>query len=190
MGTDLDSTGGEAVQRPDTPRQRIPNHLGDLFSSRETTTTLPPGFSPLERILLTANGNVQRILSAYFNSTVKVQIIYNVLKDPGPGALERLPVCFKREVDIICREKVCCHATSTITISNAAYVSLVTEKGVGIGQLFRYLNMLPEFELLDLGRNEKGFWRRYVLCSEGISCEILEEFPHDLFDASLLAGVP
>ena len=36
-------------------------------------------FNRIERILLTANGNLQRILSAFFNATVFVKIIYNNL---------------------------------------------------------------------------------------------------------------
>lgn len=34
-------------------------------------------FTPIERIILTANGNLQRILSAFFNAAVTVKIIYN-----------------------------------------------------------------------------------------------------------------
>ncbi|KAJ3103358.1 hypothetical protein HDU97_010196 [Phlyctochytrium planicorne] len=50
---------------------------GDIMSSRETAIRLPDIFSPLERILLTANGNVQRILSAYHNAPVTISIIEN-----------------------------------------------------------------------------------------------------------------
>ncbi|GBB84962.1 hypothetical protein RclHR1_11550004 [Rhizophagus clarus] len=59
------------------PRKTIPNNFGDVMSSRTTTLLLPDEFSGLERICLTANGNLQRILSSWFNKTVKVDIVKN-----------------------------------------------------------------------------------------------------------------
>lgn len=73
------------------------SHLGDIMQSasasavpdmhnmttstslQSITTHIPThlGFTPLQRILLTANGNVQRILSSYYNSTVSVEILRN-----------------------------------------------------------------------------------------------------------------
>ena len=77
---------------------------------------------------------------------------------------------------------------------------------VGIGQLFRSLDILPNFELLNAGhrtaanfssaldgnRNDGGgenggtgkggLWRVYDLRSRHVSCRIHEEFPPDLFD--------
>ena len=40
-----------------------PDNFGDIMSYKETLILFPDEFTPLERILLTANGNVQRILS-------------------------------------------------------------------------------------------------------------------------------
>lgn len=84
----------------------ISNTFVDKISSRETSLILPSEFSGLERICLTANGNLQRILrllfklelkfsfsndslisifflyiyhnSAWFNKPVKVEIIKNI----------------------------------------------------------------------------------------------------------------
>ena len=67
----------------------------------ETRTKLPAEFSPLQRILLTANGNVQRILSAYYNDTVQVRVIWNEARESSPN----LNV-FDRKVEIVCDEKV------------------------------------------------------------------------------------
>jgi chorismate-pyruvate lyase len=47
------------------------------MSHTEMCINFKDEFTPIERILLTANGNLQRILSAFFNSTVSVKIIYN-----------------------------------------------------------------------------------------------------------------
>lgn len=35
---------------------------GDIMGARETYTRVPLSFSPVERIILTANGNLQRVL--------------------------------------------------------------------------------------------------------------------------------
>lgn len=85
----------------------------------------------------------------------------------------------------------------------------VKNGSVGIGQLFRSLDILPNFELLNAGhrtqpssvfesngngsdtdvRGQKGrkgaaggLWRVYDLRSRHVSCRIHEEFPADLFD--------
>lgn len=78
----------------------------------------------------------------------------------------------------------------------------VKKGDVGIGQLFRSLDVLPSFELLNAGRtsglpaNGDGaavegnrgpmstrgrLWRVYDLRSRHVSCRIHEEFSHDLF---------
>jgi hypothetical protein len=44
------------------PIERKPNHFGDILAPREITTVLPAGFTGLERIILSANGNLQRIM--------------------------------------------------------------------------------------------------------------------------------
>ncbi|RHZ74135.1 hypothetical protein Glove_227g69 [Diversispora epigaea] len=55
-----------------------PNNFVDKISSRETSLLLSDEFSGLERICLTANGNLQRILSAWFNKPIKIEIIKNI----------------------------------------------------------------------------------------------------------------
>ncbi|KAI8927581.1 hypothetical protein BC831DRAFT_451967 [Entophlyctis helioformis] len=166
------------------PSAQVPGHFGDIMSSRETTTVLDGGFSPLERIVLTANGNLQRILSAYFNSKVTVDLVRNNQVDSAdyPDAL-----VFDREVDIMCLNKVCCNAKSTVIISRPEYARLVTVDKVGIGQLFRYLNILPEFRLINVFRTEQGLLRDYSLECDGVRCIIREEFPNNLFAADFFA---
>lgn len=82
----------------------------------------------------------------------------------------------------------------------------VKQGNVGIGQLFRSLDVLPSFELLNAGRSAVGFsltkgekdddeqggaslpkgsgglWRIYDLRSRHLSCRIHEVFSPDLFD--------
>ena len=56
-------------------------------------------------------------------------------------------------------------------------MALVESGEVGIGQLFRYLDRLPTFSLLAIGRLENGcLWRKYILSSIELECIIEEIF--------------
>lgn len=60
---------------------------------------------------------------------------------------------------------------------------LVRSGEVGLGQLFRYLDKLPTFDLLDAGRTESGgIWRLYELKSKELTCSIFEDFSPDVWD--------
>ena len=73
--------------------------------------------------------------------------------------------------------QVFCKATSAITVHSKNCVKIVESGEVGIGQLFRYLDKLPTFTIVDAGRCENGgLWRRYILECDELKCEILEEF--------------
>ncbi|KAF9169870.1 hypothetical protein BGX21_003522 [Mortierella sp. AD011] len=177
--------------RPPTPPiLRIPGHFGDIMSRRDTSLSLPDGFSGFERILLTANGNLQRLISAYFNKTVSVKILENVQvplkEDEDPSVIAR----FQREVNLLCNDKIVCNAKSQVLIKDQEVFDLVVEKGVGIGQIFRYLDKLPSFELHGLGRTEKTFWREYSLKISGVDCRLLEVLPSSLFDENWLEKEP
>ncbi|KAF9419183.1 hypothetical protein BGZ94_009499 [Podila epigama] len=156
------------------------------MSKRDTTLTLPDGFSGFERMLLTANGNLQRLISAYFNKTVSVEILENtqvpLQADEDPAVLAR----FQREVNLICNGKIVCNAKSQVLVKDQQVYNLVVNKGVGIGQIFRYLDRLPSFELHSLGRTEKTFWREYSLAIPGVACRLLEVMPSALFEESWL----
>ncbi|KAL1923382.1 uncharacterized protein VTP21DRAFT_8362 [Calcarisporiella thermophila] len=183
--------------------ETIPDSFGDIMSARETHLSLPPEFTGLERIVLTANGNLQRILSAYYCAPVTVQILYNrpLIPDnadtptsisssdddnviPKKNILQR----YRRAVNLLVRQKIVCHATSCVTITSSHILHLVRDRGVGIGQLFRYMDKLPEFELLRAGKsiNEGRFWRVYRLSMDGVECKIKENFSSDMFEEGWL----
>ena len=151
------------------------------ISNRDTTLSLPDGFTGFERMLLTANGNLQRLISAYFNKTVTVKILENqhvalTEDDKATSVLAR----FQREVDLLCNEKVFCNAKSQVLVKDPKIYDLIVNEGVGIGQIFRYLDKLPSFELHGLGRTSHTFWREYSLRIPGVDCRLLEVFPSSL----------
>ncbi len=78
-----------------------------------------------------------------------------------------------------------CKATSVITVHSSDCIRCVESGEVGIGQLFRHLDKLPTFNIIDAGRcvtsngdgmGNGGLWRRYTLESKELTCDILEEF--------------
>lgn len=138
-------------------------------------------FTALERILLTANGNVQRILSAYYNSKVTVV----VHKNQEVSERRSDVTVFDRVVDLDCKGTRLCRATSRVELGkDSPFHGLVMdgERPVGIGQLFRKFDILPEFQLLQAGREDDGgVWREYLLRSSGVLCRIRETFSPRVF---------
>ena len=89
-----------------------------------------------------------------------------------------------------------------MTISSRECAALFLEEQYAIGQLFRKMRTVPQFELVDVGIDVNGIdsaneskktssktggnlkptrleklWRRYTLKMEGFECDILEVFP-------------
>lgn len=131
-------------------------------------------FAPLHRLVLTANGNLQRLVSSYHNSSVAVRQVYSRAVADGR---------FERQAALVCFDVDFAVATSKLIITRADCVEAITTGGVAIGQLFRHLNILPSFDLVAAGYEPGGehFWRDYVLSGEGITCEINERVRSDVF---------
>ena len=67
-------------------------------------------------------------------------------------------------------------------ITREEILAEVIDNKVGIGQLFRYLHILPEFELLEADKtSDNTLWRLYRLTADGVTCTIKEVFPGNLF---------
>jgi len=140
-------------------------------------------FSPMERIALTANGNLQRILSSYYDAPVCVRVdrcsrrkgeTRRRRRKSGGGAEDGVPppttdaddddheddndddATWDRVVRIQVRGATVCRATSVIRVRCTRCRTLIEEGAVGIAQMFRYLDRLPTFSLLDAGRRAEG----------------------------------
>ncbi|KAJ1853919.1 hypothetical protein GGH12_004514 [Coemansia sp. RSA 1822] len=167
-----------------------PNHFGDVMSHRETSCMLPDVFkNPVQRIMLMANGNLQRVLSAYYNLPVSVEVVYNA---PEPCDKPGMPVRYSRDINLVCNRRVVCSAQSTVELLTCKAVDLVVRQGVGIGQLFRYMNVLPMFRLLEahLSDDDASFDRLYELRSEDVACVICERFPDGMLDPDFCSYPP
>ena len=179
-----------------------------------------PDLTPLERIALTSNGNLQRIFSSYYDAPVHVLVDRCEMRssdnreggDDGDGsgssyrrydllthsdkngskhkngesmlgasasasASGDIDAVWDREVHLSVHSQRFCTARSVVTVRSVDCIRLVHSGKVGIGQLFRYLDRLPTFEILDAGRLDDGsMWRTYTLECKEVSCVIREDF--------------
>ena len=115
--------------------------------------------------------------SAYYGAPVSVQ----VLKCEPVG-----PMAFDREVNLLVDGKVFCTAVGKIELFSDICKTAIEEKNVGVGQLFRFLGVLPSFKLLSSGRNPDGaLWRDYDLSCPQIRCRFVETFAPGFLDYSI-----
>jgi hypothetical protein len=153
-----------------------PNNFGDLMGTC-TNTTVNGNFFPMERVVLTANGNLQRIMSAYYGATVEVKVLRcdKLQKEDKENQFSKEE--YDREVDIFVAGKKFCNAKGKIELLDDSCVEAIESKAVGVGQLFRFLGVLPTFQLTSAGHNDDGqLWRRYTLSAPQLSCTFLETF--------------
>ncbi|KAI0030078.1 hypothetical protein K488DRAFT_72493 [Vararia minispora EC-137] len=148
----------------------------------------PEDVTGLERIMLMARGELQRLLSTFFAETISIKTIYaNTSPRTTPASPEQ-PITQKREVHLVCKGKTVCVATSTVTLTSPECERLFLDDKYAVGQMFRKMGTPANFDLLDTGvcvddvTGKRELWRRYVLAMPGFECEIVETFPdRDMF---------
>eukprot|EP00747_Dinoflagellata_sp_TGD_P018847 gnl/TRDRNA2_/TRDRNA2_126774_c2_seq1.p1 gnl/TRDRNA2_/TRDRNA2_126774_c2~~gnl/TRDRNA2_/TRDRNA2_126774_c2_seq1.p1 ORF type:complete len:370 (+),score=66.05 gnl/TRDRNA2_/TRDRNA2_126774_c2_seq1:83-1192(+) len=170
----------DAADEPDVKKRRIepqaPTTFGDIMGSFRASEDLfrtLAKFTPLQRVAITANGNLQRLMSSYHNAPVTIGLVYN--RKTSEGAYDRqvtLSVCGK-QFGV---------ATSSIELQRQDCIDAMENKGVAIGQLFNYFSILPRFELHGTGQQEDKFWREYSLSGKGVLFRIREDLNNDLFE--------
>ena len=130
---------------------------------------------------LTANGNLQRLFSSYYDAPVGVVIDYcrgtNNDSESSSSSDDDDDKCWDRRVHLTVHNQTFCTADSFIRVHDVECQALVESGHVGLGQLFRYLDVLPEFELLEAGPTPQGgCWRLYTLSCKYVTCRIQEVF--------------
>ena len=170
------------------PSHGGPSHggLGDLISNPTLgfwgSAGSASGFSPIERVLLSANGNLQRLVSSYLSAHVTVTVQHSTKKSHG---------VYEREVALLAQGQQFGVATSTVTLSREDCIDAVDRRGVAIGQMFRHLNIMPRFTLHRFGEQADGrFWREYTLEGSGVSCRITEQLSRAIFELPPPAASP
>jgi len=124
--------------------------------------------------------------SAFFARAINIKTIYAHTSPRTHVASPEEPITQRREVHLLCGGKSACIATSAVTITAPLCERLFLDEKFAIGQMFRKMQTLPQFALLECGsRLEDGrrvLWRRYTLSTEGFECDITEVFPdRDMF---------
>ena len=182
MGPDLGSSSSSSSTAA-PPLVYGPDNFGDIMGGCETSIVVGGSFTALERVVLTANGNLQRIMSAYYGSPVTVRV-KRCDKVAGNEAVGKM--LYDREVELLVGGQVFCTAVGRIELLDSSCVEAIESKKVGVGQLFRYLGALPRFVLLEAGRKEDGvLWRRYSLSCDHLRCEFTETFSRDFWNIKL-----
>lgn len=150
-----------------------PDSFGDIMSKKETNISVVGEFTPLERIVITANGNLQRILSAYYGAPISVVI---------KKCEKKSDYKYDREVDLVVNGQVACTARGEIVLHSDECIEAIESKSIGVGQLFRFLGVLPTFTLLGVGRANNQLWREYELSCPQLKCTFVETFSENFLD--------
>eukprot|EP00536_Pseudo-nitzschia_multiseries_P017906 jgi/Psemu1/315171/fgenesh1_kg.1918_\ len=135
--------------------------------------------NPLDRMAVTANGNLQRLFSSYYDAPVVVEMVHCTRRRQQQTINgNRDPAVWDRRVLLkIFGNQTFCTADSVVLVHSREVEDLVESGNVGIGQIFRHFNILPEFTLLAAGPTTNGgFWRNYTLESDLVTCSIHEKF--------------
>jgi len=183
-----------------TPAESSPSKrssLGDLMQGLRCSNMLDDvaagAASPLQRVLLTATGNVLRILTSYYRLCISVSLKRSSLIRDSSSQYQRC-------VDMVCNGVAFCRARSCITL-DSDMTKLVDSGECDVGGIFRQRDLLPEFELLSVKLESSetdipGFGRHYLLKAPGIHCDIVEEFSEitlslsDIGSLTVLPGIP
>mmetsp|Transcript_8736 Transcript_8736/g.16023 ORF Transcript_8736/g.16023 Transcript_8736/m.16023 type:complete len:377 (-) Transcript_8736:264-1394(-) len=151
-------------------------HLGDVLAARDDGTwnflqseNARQELGPLERLMTTANGNLQRIVSSWTNRDVSVKVLKNDLVESSPEQV------YHRLVKLECDEIEFGTADSTVTLSDPRLKEAAASGRVGLGQLLREFNLLPAFHL-EMAKVHPGgtIERQYKLQCTGMILDIHE----------------
>ncbi|KAI9056687.1 hypothetical protein FKP32DRAFT_1585533 [Trametes sanguinea] len=160
----------------------------DAYTGASTSIEIdcPEDVTGLERIMLVAQGDLQRLLSAFFARTITIECIYSKTGPRGSGASPQNPIGQARQVHLKCGSRILCIATSSVTVTSAECERLLLDEKFALGQIFRHLRRYPDFSLINVGAQivdgKRELRRTYRLETQGIYCEILEVFPdRDMF---------
>lgn len=143
--------------------------------------------NPLDRMAVTANGNLQRLFSSYYDAPVVVEMVHCTRQksDEIENSNGATAIWDRRVLLKIFDDQTFCTADSVVEVHSREVEDLVESGQVGIGQLFRHFNILPDFRLLAAGPiAEGGFWRNYTLESDLVTCSIREVFCKNVWELS------
>ncbi|KAG6886127.1 hypothetical protein C0993_002646 [Termitomyces sp. T159_Od127] len=153
-------------------QKRLGSTYGSIYTYSPKSTSInfpwPKEVTGLERIVLSAKGDLQRMLSAFFARPITIATVYsstfyyrNIHERPVPltlpnptvvaSASRDSPITQIRQVHLQCSNKIVCTATSTVCITSPTVANLFLVEKYAIGQMFSRMGKAPEFELISVG---------------------------------------
>lgn len=142
----------------------------DSYNAKTTSISYPwpKDVNGVERIALSAQGDLQRVLSAFFSLPIIITLVYSQtvrqaplqsaaepITNPSPSIIASVspnsPIIQTRQVHLQCSGKIVCTATSTVRITSPECADLFLREKYAIGQMFRRLQQIPAFDLLAVG---------------------------------------
>ncbi|CAO3652813.1 unnamed protein product [Cunninghamella blakesleeana] len=173
--------------------KKIPFQFTEELSSKNVFVRLPEAFSPVERMILQASGNLQRLISAYYNIPSHVEIIYNNVMNSNNTNSSHSPsqsyTQYDRKIKMYFGDKMIYEADSILYVKDPTVLELIEKHKYGLGQIFGHTKRSPDFMLIAVGRhgNKPGasFWRDYSLrIPDVLDCFIRETFVEGLFNTT------
>jgi hypothetical protein len=86
-----------------------------------------------------------------------------------------------RQAHLYAGAKLFCEADSLINITREDGRQKILKGKMGLGQVLTFMGVYTTFTLLDVGQDERSFWRSYHLDGPGIHFQIREVFPRALY---------
>ncbi|KAH7100462.1 hypothetical protein BKA62DRAFT_245660 [Auriculariales sp. MPI-PUGE-AT-0066] len=140
----------------------------DSFTASTTSFQYawPESITGIERVLLSANGDLQRVLSAFFAKPIEAEILgtssnfghVETLKandvvdethSKPDSYSEPASLTQKRSINLLCDGVVVCHAKSVVVASSPKAMELL-KQGYFLGQITRILQQIPQFSLKEV----------------------------------------
>lgn len=145
----------------------------DLFNPNDTLFRYPwpKGLNGIERVACSSMGDLQRMLSSYFNVPITVKRVYvSQTPDPRPTPSAEAPIVQHRRVHLLTspfslqpdasttagqeekvpQKRIVCVATSIVRISSEIAAQKFLDEKYAIGQVFRILGRVADFHLLEV----------------------------------------
>jgi len=142
------------------------------------------GFQKGEQVILSNFGTNQTLLSIIFGKPNEIHLIDQ--SEKGDFLI--------RQVELFCGSTQVCTANTKIPRekNRADVLSDILAGKLGLGQIVVKHNLPNKRTLVDIGRDEEGFWRTYIIEGQEVFLEIHEYFPRVPFEATgwLQSGRP
>ena len=139
-------------------------------------------FTPMQRVVLNANGTLHHLMSSYYNEPVATHVNHQRLVTSECQETHYRQVTWS----IFGQEFAVAYSTICCTSSE---LNVALHAGMLVGEVFRKFALLPNFNLLKITKDATDvvFSREYTLCAPGLDCKVYQELQCNMFELSASA---